>query len=91
VETTVSSATALTYILASYPEVQTKGQAEIDKVIGPDRLPFVSDREQLPYIHAIVKEVGRWHSVVPLGELCCQSVVDSLVLIHAMVFRCGPR
>ncbi|KAJ2928661.1 hypothetical protein H1R20_g8457, partial [Candolleomyces eurysporus] len=66
-ETTVSSAIALVYILASYLEVQTKAQAEIDKVVGSDRLPLVSDRQDLPYVHAIVKEVGRWHSVVPLG------------------------
>ncbi|RXW24942.1 hypothetical protein EST38_g890 [Candolleomyces aberdarensis] len=66
-ETTVSSAIALVYILANYLEVQTKAQAEIDKVIGSDRLPLVSDRQELPYVHAIVKEVGRWHSVVPLG------------------------
>jgi cytochrome P450 len=63
----VSSATALVYVLASYPEVQTKAQAEIDGIIGPDRLPLVSDREQLPYVHAVVKEVSRWHSVSPLG------------------------
>ncbi|KAJ2932868.1 hypothetical protein H1R20_g4238, partial [Candolleomyces eurysporus] len=36
-ETTVSSATALVYILASYREVQTKAQAEIDKVVGYDQ------------------------------------------------------
>ncbi|RXW19105.1 hypothetical protein EST38_g6749 [Candolleomyces aberdarensis] len=66
-ETTVSSATALVYVLASYSEVQTRAQAEIDKVVGSDRLPVVSDREELPYVHAIVKEVSRWHSVIPLG------------------------
>ncbi|RXW19069.1 hypothetical protein EST38_g6797 [Candolleomyces aberdarensis] len=66
-ETTVSSATALLYVLASYPEVQTKAQAEIDAVIGTDRLPLVTDRRELPYVHAIVKEVSRWYTVVPLG------------------------
>ncbi|KAJ2919350.1 hypothetical protein MD484_g972, partial [Candolleomyces efflorescens] len=66
-ETTVSSATALVYVLASYPEVQAKGQAEIDAIIGSDRLPLVKDREELPYVHAIVKEVSRWYTVVPLG------------------------
>ncbi|KAJ2919540.1 hypothetical protein MD484_g957, partial [Candolleomyces efflorescens] len=66
-ETTASSATALVYILASSPEVQMKGQAEIDRVVGSDRLPLVSDRDDLPYIHAIVKEVGRWFTVAPLG------------------------
>ncbi|RXW19447.1 hypothetical protein EST38_g6400 [Candolleomyces aberdarensis] len=66
-ETTVSSATALLYVLASYPEIYAKAQAEIDAVIGSGRLPLVTDREGLPYVHAIVKEVGRWYTVVPLG------------------------
>ncbi|RXW19449.1 hypothetical protein EST38_g6401 [Candolleomyces aberdarensis] len=66
-ETTVSSATALLYVLANYPEVYAKAQAEVDAVIGSGRLPLVTDREGLPYVHAIVKEVGRWYTVVPLG------------------------
>ncbi|RXW19450.1 hypothetical protein EST38_g6404 [Candolleomyces aberdarensis] len=66
-DTTSSWATALLYVLASYSEVQTKAQTEIDTVVGSDRLPLVTDREGLPYVHAIVKEVGRWYTVVPLG------------------------
>ncbi|KAF6756369.1 cytochrome P450 98A3 [Ephemerocybe angulata] len=64
---TVSSSWALVFAMAAYPEVQKKAQAEIDLVIGNDRLPTLSDRESLPYVAAIVKEVSRWHSVVPLG------------------------
>lgn len=66
-DTTVSSATALLYVLASFPEVQAKAQAEIDRLTGADRLPLVQDRQELPYVHAIVKEVSRWHTVAPLG------------------------
>ncbi|KAF6747126.1 cytochrome P450 98A3 [Ephemerocybe angulata] len=66
-DTTVSSAWALVFALATHPEVQEKAREEIDLVIGNDRLPQLSDRESLPYISAIVKEVSRWHSVVPLG------------------------
>lgn len=51
------------------PGTQQKAQAQIDEVVGTDRLPTFNDLERLPYIRAIVKEVGRWHSVVPL----CQS------------------
>jgi cytochrome P450 len=53
--------------LALYPEVQKKAQAEIDTVIGPNRLPDVEDRPSLPYINAILKESMRWHLVLPLG------------------------
>lgn len=46
-----------------------KAQAEIDRVVGPNRLPKFPDREELPYVNALVKEVLRWHSVIPVGEL----------------------
>lgn len=49
------------------PEVQAKAQEEIDRVVGSDRLPSFDDREDLPYIDAIVKEVLRWHPVGPLA------------------------
>lgn len=50
-----------------YPEIQSKGQEEIDRVIGKDRLPSFTDRDSLPYVNAIVKEVLRWNPAVPLG------------------------
>ncbi len=51
-----------------YPEVQAKAQAEIDAVIGNDRLPRFDDRERLPYVNALVLEVIRWHTVGPTGQ-----------------------
>ncbi|RXW19057.1 hypothetical protein EST38_g6787 [Candolleomyces aberdarensis] len=75
-ETTGSAATVLLYVLASYPEIQTKAQAEIDAVVGSDRLPLVMDRENLPYVHAVIKEVGRWYTVSPLGVAHCNAEDD---------------
>ncbi|KAJ2932209.1 hypothetical protein H1R20_g4906, partial [Candolleomyces eurysporus] len=75
-ETTSSAATVLLYILASHPEIQTKAQAEIDAVVGSDRLPLVMDRENLTYVHAVIKEVGRWHTVAPLGVAHCNAEDD---------------
>ena len=49
-----------------YPEVQRKAQEEIDRVIGNDRLPGFEDRQDLPYIDSIVKEVLRWHPLSPM-------------------------
>ncbi|OJA10012.1 hypothetical protein AZE42_11863 [Rhizopogon vesiculosus] len=50
-----------------FPEVQEKARAEIDSVIGKDRLPTFGDRDSLPYIEAIICETMRWHSPLPLG------------------------
>lgn len=52
-----------------YPEVAAVAQAEIDSVVGADRFPSFSDRNNLPFVNALVLEVLRWHSVVPLGML----------------------
>jgi cytochrome P450 len=54
--------------MALYPNMQEKAQAEIDAVVGPNRLPDFQDRPSLSYINAVVKETMRWNLVVPLGR-----------------------
>ncbi|KAH9888978.1 cytochrome P450 [Cubamyces lactineus] len=75
-DTTNAAAHALILALAMHPEVQRKAQAELDNVIGPDRLPEFSDRDALPYVRAIVKEVVRWHAVAPVGGAHRSTVDD---------------
>lgn len=53
--------------LAMYPEVLKRAQAELDAVVGLERLPDFGDQESLVYVNAIVKEALRWHPVLPLG------------------------
>ena len=48
-----------------FPDVQQKAQAELDAVVGNDRLADSSDEESLPYTSAVVKEVLRWRPTVP--------------------------
>ena len=45
-----------------HPEVFAKAQAEIDRVVGTDRLPDFQDRTSLPYVESLVKEVYRYGS-----------------------------
>ncbi|EAU81843.2 cytochrome P450 [Coprinopsis cinerea okayama7 len=66
-DTTVSSAHALFFALAANPEVQRKAQEQIEGAVGAYQLPTPADCERLPYVQAIVKELSRWHSVVPGG------------------------
>lgn len=58
-----------TFFLAMmlHPEVQRKAREEIDRVVGDGRLPNVKDRDSLPYVEAVLKEVFRWHPIAPMG------------------------
>ena len=49
--------------LATHPHILDKCQAEVDSVVGPDRLPTYDD--ELPYIKATVRELFRWRPVGP--------------------------
>ncbi|KAJ3521495.1 hypothetical protein NMY22_g12292 [Coprinellus aureogranulatus] len=66
-DTSASSATGFILAMAAYPGVQKRAQAEIDAVVGSGRLPLVADRHSLPYLEAVLKEVGRWYTVAPLA------------------------
>jgi cytochrome P450 len=50
-----------------FPDVQSKAQDEINRVIGNDRLPNLADHNSLPYVSALVSEVMRWRPVGPIG------------------------
>jgi len=43
--------------LIAHPRVVKKGHEELDRVVGPSRLPTFEDEKNLPYIRAIVTEV----------------------------------
>lgn len=52
---------------ALYPHVVKKAQEELDRVVGSERLPQLSDQVDLPYISALLKELLRWFCPVPFG------------------------
>ena len=74
-----------------HPEVMKKAQAEIEAVIGNDRLPTFADREHLPYIDAITKKVFRWNSVVPMCE--CYSLPEAQLsdIESSQAYRIGQH
>jgi hypothetical protein len=64
----MTSATSFFFLaMVLFPDVQRKAQEELDRVIGTSRLPTMRDREHLPYIAAIQKEISRWHTTAPGG------------------------
>lgn len=42
-----------------FPGVKIKAQAELDRVVGFDRMPEFDDQDNLPYIKAVVYETLR--------------------------------
>jgi hypothetical protein len=65
----VSSIYSFFLALVLYPQVQKRAQAEIDAVIGRDRLPTFDDGPRLPYIEALCKETIRWQMPLPSGTI----------------------
>ncbi|KIP11873.1 hypothetical protein PHLGIDRAFT_63040, partial [Phlebiopsis gigantea 11061_1 CR5-6] len=46
------------------PRDRYMSRRRIDAVIGSERLPFLSDRKDLPYVESLMKEVLRWQILI---------------------------
>jgi cytochrome P450 len=85
--------------MTMYPEVQRKIQAELDSVVGTDKLPTFADRDSLPYLATAMKEIIRWGPTTPLGAPHCVEKDDMHngyfipkgSIIMANIWYCLPR
>ncbi|KDQ14781.1 hypothetical protein BOTBODRAFT_174606 [Botryobasidium botryosum FD-172 SS1] len=61
--------TFITFMLAMAKniDIQKKAQAELDRVMKPGILPTWEDRDRLPYIECLMKEVLRWCPGTPMA------------------------
>jgi cytochrome P450 len=57
------------FVMASVlnPQAVLRAQAELDVVVGPDRLPSFEDKAHLPFMDAFIREVMRWRPITPGG------------------------
>ncbi|KAH7923263.1 cytochrome P450 [Leucogyrophana mollusca] len=67
VDTTSSSLLVFVLAMTLHSDVQERARAEIHAVLGSNELPAFEHRASLPYVEAVLREVLRWHPVVPLG------------------------
>ena len=56
------------FCVALHPAAQKRGQEEIDRVVGTERLPTFEDRASLPYVEALWRETLRWRPALPVGN-----------------------
>lgn len=66
-DTTTSAISTFFLAMTLFPDIQKRAQAEVDSVLGTGRLPTLRDRDNLPYIDAVVKELLRWRPIFPLA------------------------
>jgi cytochrome P450 len=65
-----SLGTILSFILACVAfghSFIAEAQAELDSVVGHDRLPDFDDYDRLPFVRAVIAETLRWRPVAVLG------------------------
>ncbi|KAH7326926.1 cytochrome P450 [Rhizoctonia solani] len=76
-DTTASTLSAFVLAMLLFLDTQRKAQAEIDRIVGSDRLPDIADLPSLPYLNNMVQELLRWQPVLPLGvaHTCSQDNV----------------
>ena len=58
-ETTANALAWTWHLLAEHDDVRVKMKAEIDAVLGPDRMPGLEDVAKLPYTTAVLSEAMR--------------------------------
>ena len=56
---TITVIEAFFLAMLHYPDVYRKAQEQIDRIIGSERLPELTDRGSLPYLEALVIELYR--------------------------------
>lgn len=66
-ETTSSMIQSFFKVMAMNPVAQARAQEELDRVVGPGRLPTWEDEANLPYLRALIKEVHRWAPIASLS------------------------
>lgn len=66
-DTTTNSVLWILLYMVLYPDIQDRMQAEIDEVVGTQRVLSLTDKGSLPFTEATIMEVQRMTVAVPLA------------------------
>ena len=66
-DTTAATLIGFIQAVTAFQDVQKKAYEEIDRAVGPDRLPTMDDAPNMPYVRGCVKESLRWMPTNILG------------------------
>lgn len=69
-ETTAATLQWAALLMGKHPRVQSRVQEELDRVLGPARLPRPEDVHALPYTNAVLHEVQRFITLLPHAPRC---------------------
>ncbi|EMD37058.1 hypothetical protein CERSUDRAFT_114955 [Gelatoporia subvermispora B] len=78
IETTAGTLSVFFLAMLHYPGAMRKAQAELDAVVGFDRMPEFQDHSRLPYVNALINEVLRWRPIAVLGGTPHAVTVDDV-------------
>ncbi|CAD1470481.1 unnamed protein product, partial [Heterotrigona itama] len=79
VDTTDNTIGFVIAFLVVYQDVQAKVYDEINRVIGKDAYPSLSDKDRLPYLKAVLAEVSRLANIGPTS-IPHRAIMDSNLL-----------
>jgi len=67
-DTTASTMQSFILFMISHPDVMRKVRDELDRVVGPDRMPTFEDEPNLSYLVACIKETLRRRPPTIMGK-----------------------
>ncbi|KAM8893197.1 cytochrome P450 2F2-like [Spinachia spinachia] len=77
--------------LMNYPHVQERCQQEIDVVLEGKDQPRSEDRNNMPYVQAVIHEIQRVANTVPLSVFHCTTKDTEALFVYFNFHVLGPR
>ncbi|QRV78104.1 cytochrome P450 family protein [Ceratobasidium sp. AG-Ba] len=97
-DTTVSAVQSFFLAMTLYPEVQAKAKAEVTSFLnqrlasdGSYGIILPADRPSLPYTSALIRELLRWHPIVPIAGHRSGDRDDNNVIVKGETYRIPAR